>query len=307
MRRLAIVVLALASACGPGRAANVGEAGEESDSSDSATTVVTTSETGTSDGTGPTTTGTTTDGTDTDDCDTFVCEDLPPPACDPGLQDCPEGQKCTAYLMTPGYCCVDANKCVPIIGDKQHDEQCTRGEDNDDCAEGLFCYPGTTSGDTGPGVCMSFCDIHDASSCDGINEWCGETSDCIAYNDGIMPLCNERVCDPEAQDCTTPLVCMYDSNDPLYFKCRLPPQPGTLTKEGEDCAYVGHCEPGLTCAGATVLEGCDAEACCTSFCDLDEGGANNPKCTATGEECVAYFQQGQVPACYEQLGICALP
>ena len=81
---------------------------------------------GDSESSGSTDSGTTTNSNDDDDeddsgqCQGFLgCHDFGSGGCNPGLQDCPEGEKCTAYVTTPGYCCVDANKCVPIIGDGQ--------------------------------------------------------------------------------------------------------------------------------------------------------------------------------------------
>ena len=67
--------------------------------------------------------------------------------CDPAQQDCPDGEKCTGYVVEAGACCVDANKCVPVIGENQLGDPCERGADNDDCAVGLFCMT-KTSGDT---------------------------------------------------------------------------------------------------------------------------------------------------------------
>ncbi len=40
-------------------------------------------------------------------------------SCDPAEQDCPEGEKCTGDVVQPGYCCVDANNCVPVTGTAQ--------------------------------------------------------------------------------------------------------------------------------------------------------------------------------------------
>ena len=214
--------------------------------------------------------------------------------CDPGAQDCPDGEKCTAYVMTPGYCCVDANKCVPIIGDKQLGDPCTRGLDNDDCDKGLFCMT-KTSGDQGEGVCLAMCDA--------INQDCAEDglpdADCIAFNDGALPLCQDS-CDPVIQDCTPPLGCYGVGNQ--GFVCAQPGFDPGLGNDGDECYTVQSCKPGLGCTASEVLDGCGASRCCTPYCDLNEPDP----CTAP-ESCVPYYDAGTAPPGYDHVGLCAIP
>ena len=72
--------------------------------------------------------------------------------------DCPEGEKCTAYATMGSSW--DANKCVPVMGDKQFLEPCMAFGDNpgvsglDDCAKGSMCWD---VGQDATGYCVEFC------------------------------------------------------------------------------------------------------------------------------------------------------
>ena len=108
MRWMSIVSLSSLLACSPvGAQPDAGDPSED----DSTTDVEPDDET-------------TTDGGDTDSTTTGgFFPDMPDQGtgCLPGVaDDCPDGEKCSAYVMEPGYCCVDTNACVPIIGDKQY-------------------------------------------------------------------------------------------------------------------------------------------------------------------------------------------
>lgn len=214
--------------------------------------------------------------------------------CDPGLQDCPEGEKCTAYVSTPGYCCVDANKCVEIIGDKQFGDYCQRENDNDDCAKGLFCMT-KTSGGEGQGVCLQMCDVNNPGSCLDAGQ---VDASCIAFNDGTLPLC-ESSCHPFEEDCEEPAGCYPVGFD---WYCALPPWDPAL--EGWDCYALLSCEPGLYCGPGDVQADCDSEKCCTPFCDVSGDG---PGCPQPGEECVPFYEQGMTPPGYEDVGTCGIP
>ncbi len=214
--------------------------------------------------------------------------------CDPAAQDCPDGEKCTGYVVEDGYCCVDANKCVPVIGDGQVGDPCTRTTDNDDCAVGLFCMT-KTSGSTGDGVCLAFCD---ASTQD-----CGEDglpdATCVSFNDGVLPLCQDD-CDPLLQDCDGVLGCYGVGTQ--GFVCSLPGYEDGLGNDGDMCFTIQSCKPGLQCTATEVLDGCSAARCCSPFCDLAEADP----CTAP-EACVAYFEMGTAPPGYETVGLCVIP
>jgi hypothetical protein len=216
--------------------------------------------------------------------------------CNPGVaDDCPDGEKCTAYVMEPGYCCVDTNACVPIIGDKQFGDACTRTEMNDDCDNTLFCMT-TTSGATGDGVCLQLCDMSDATYCANVGQ---PEAVCTPFNDGVLPLC-EGACDPLTQDCGMAWGC-YPVDD--GFTCAGPAYDPGEGQDGSDCFTIQSCEPGLACIAGDVLEGCTSASCCTSFCDT--AGSGN-ECSAP-ESCEPYFEPGMAPPGYETVGLCILP
>jgi hypothetical protein len=294
LRRAVIVLPAiLVAACGPGQPAGSGGNQDESSSSSSET-----SSSGT-DGTGTSSTGDNEDSGDTDDGNNFITHDFEDTSCDPGKQDCPEGEKCTAYVMTPGYCCVDANKCVPVIGDKQLGDVCQRGEDNDDCAEGLFCMT-KTSGDPGEGVCLAFCDIDEPNACDDLGLL---HPNCIEFNDGVLPLC-EGQCNPIDPDCPDPQGC-YAVGE--WFICSLPSFEGPWYDD-DGCFTIQSCAPGLHCAPGTETNGCMSNDCCTPWCDVSQGAMNNPACPDAAEQCVQWDWGGEeIPSGFEDVGYCRLP
>jgi hypothetical protein len=207
--------------------------------------------------------------------------------CDPAAQDCPEGQKCSSYVSTPGGATVDATHCVDVMGDVQWGEQCTRIEGNDDCAAGLFCMT-DISGNTGEGLCLEYCEI---------NQPCEFGGECFAFNDGALPLC-EVECDPLFPACPDGQGCYaaFDS-----FVCATPGFPAGAGGDGDTCATIQGCQPGLLCKGGTA--GCTTESgCCTPVCDLS-GGAD--QCSDPSESCVAALEQpgpGQ-----EDVGYCTVP
>lgn len=214
--------------------------------------------------------------------------------CDPAEQDCPEGEKCTGYVVEPGYCCVDANKCVAVIGNGQLGDPCVRTEDNDDCDAGLFCMT-VTSGSTGDGVCLAFCDVG-AQDCseDGLPD-----ATCIAFNDGALPLCQDS-CDPIVQDCGGQLGCYGVGAQ--GFVCSVPGFEDGLGNDGDTCFTIQSCKPGLGCTAAEVLEGCAGSRCCSPYCDINE-----PDPCTSPEQCVGYYEDGTAPPGYESVGLCAVP
>jgi hypothetical protein len=214
--------------------------------------------------------------------------------CDPAAQDCPEGEKCTGYVVEVGSCCVDANKCVPVIGNGQLGDPCVRTIDNDDCALGYFCMT-KTSGSTGEGVCLAFCDAG-TQDChlDGLPD-----AQCIAFNDGTLPLCQDS-CDPLTQDCAQTMGCYGVGSQ--GFVCSMPGYEDGLGNDGDMCYTVQSCKPGLGCTAADVLHGCAASRCCTPYCDISE-----PDPCTTPEACIPYFEEGTAPPNYENVGLCAIP
>jgi hypothetical protein len=220
------------------------------------------------------------------------------------MQDCPDGEKCTAYVETPGYCCVDRNKCVEVIGDKVFGDVCNRMPENDDCAKGLFCMT-KTSGDTGEGVCLIFCDINNPASCAdaGLPD-----AGCIAFNDGVLPLC-ELACDPLAQDCPDPQGCYAVGAQ--GFVCTLPGYDDGKGNDNDDCYTIQSCKPGMLCANGMGQDGCQSDSCCTPFCTCDVDNPNGDgdamdQCSGAAEECLCYFTE-MAPPEYATVGLCYIP
>jgi hypothetical protein len=243
----------------------------------------------------PTTGATSTPATTTDPTDPSAGEEtmgfIAPPdggiegQCDPAAQDCPDGQKCTGYVSTPGGETVDANHCVEIMGDLQFGEECTRVDGNDDCAPGFFCMT-DVSGHTGMGICLEYCEV---------GQVCEFGGECFAFNDGQLPLC-EQLCHPLAPACSAGQGC-YPAFE--NYVCAIPGSPAGAGDDGDECYVIQGCSPGLFCSGAT--DGCTTESgCCTPFCDLTEADP----CTAP-EICTA-LSDDPMPG-LEDVGGCVVP
>jgi len=207
--------------------------------------------------------------------------------CDPAEQDCPKGEKCTSYVSVPGGKTVDATKCVPDEGDGLAGEPCLREAENDDCAAGFFCMT-DVSGHTGEGFCLEYCNV--------MTMECEFGGECFAFNDGALPVC-EVTCDPLLQDCPNGQGCYAAFED---FVCAVPGHPEGQGADGDECATVQGCQPGLLCRTGT--NGCAGTSCCTPVCSLSGGGE---ECTDGSESCVAALDAP--PPMLMDVGFCAIP
>ena len=188
--------------------------------------------------------------------------------CDPFMQDCPEGEKCVPYGSTGGNW--DANKCVPVTGS---------GVVGDACS-----YAGVVAATDDCGVTTHCWDIQDID---------GQVD-----NGGTINMC-KVTCDPLAQDCADPSQACYWNLYSNLFACapttsELPP--------GESCGFVNDCETGNYCTAAANVPGCAGEACCATFCDLEDPNA----CPDPELACLAFFEQGGPPQS-DHLGLCVAP
>ena len=215
--------------------------------------------------------------------------------------DCPEGEKCTAYATAGSSW--DANKCVMVEGDGQPGDDCmpTDGSGvsgNDDCDEGSLCWD--IDADTGLGYCVEFC------TGSANNPICSGDSLCAIYNNGVLPLCLPT-CDPlvGGGDCpNTDNLCISDPGG-LGFVCVLDASGGMGTY-GTECQFANSCNQGLFCAAADAVPNCQgSQGCCSEFCDVNE--ANMCSGAGSGQECVAWFEEGMAPPGYEHVGGCAIP
>jgi hypothetical protein len=292
-------LVGLCACAGKGDAGEAaGETSGESDGSGGSSTTLspTTTNGGTS---SATTTTSSTTGADTGGSDDTMSFIAPPDGgvsgqCDPMAQDCPEGEKCTAYSNTEGQPW-NANKCVPDDGDGQAGDPCDieggkyTGIDN--CDVGLICL---MTDDMGlGGACVEFCNAR--MTCDN-----GGT--CAIYNDGSLPICLVT-CDPLVQDCPMGQGCYASAttNDFVCFKYSGMDGEGA---PGDPCNYLNQCQPGTACLDPTAVEGCGAEAgCCSPFCDLSDPDPN-ANCNPT-EMCEAWYTDP--PPAYVNVGVCAIP
>lgn len=261
------------------------------------TSQTSTSTTGTSVGTSadPSETASGSTAAETEGCP-FVC-DVPagPEDCDLFLQDCPRGEKCTAWANDGGNSWNDT-MCVPIERDADAvGEPCTVEGSGvtgfDSCELGAMCW--NVDPKTLEGVCIAYCGGSVAEpTCAGACDTCSITSE------GVLTICLPG-CDPLNPDCGEGEMCVGVNQG---FSCvpTIEEQAGL----GEPCEGINACEPGLACVSGDAVTGCDGLAgCCTAFCD--PGDPNS--CDAQpGNACLD--AGGEVSArCGGDAGLCATP
>jgi hypothetical protein len=221
--------------------------------------------------------------------------------CDPWAQDCMEGEKCMPWANDGGSSW-NATRCSPIddnfvvIGDEcQVEGSGVSGVDN--CEIGSMCW--NVDPETNMGVCVAFCSGSEA------NPICEDPgTSCNILNDGALILCLPN-CDPLLQDCNEGEAC-YPTVD--AFSC-VPDAGGETGMFGDNCEYLNVCDPGLFCAVPDGVPECAGSiGCCSSFCDLTDPDAT-ASCpgAAGGQECVAWYEDGQAPPGYEAVGACLIP
>jgi hypothetical protein len=219
--------------------------------------------------------------------------------CDVWSQDCPEGEKCMPWANDGGSAW-NATKCSALDPNPaQPGDECTvegsgvSGVDNCDVAS--MCW--AVDPETNTGYCIQFCNgSPDAPICDDPGTACAIT------NDGVLILC-QALCDPLLQDCREGEGCVPIQD---AFQCS-PDASGDSGVYGDPCEYINACDPGLACLNADVVPGCaGSQGCCAPFCDASDPNAVCPG-AAQGEECVAWYEEGQAPPGYEDVGVCMLP
>lgn len=235
-----------------------------------------------------------TTGSDPDTGPGFV---LPPDGgaaneCDPKAQDCPRGQKCTAWANDGGTFW-NANRCVDIGGAGVDGDTCMIEGSGvsgiDDCDLGFICMNTDMDGN---GTCVKFCQ--------GENEDCAPGNICAIYNDGVLPICLVG-CDPLLQDCPMGQACIDTPN--MQFIC-FTDASGSMGAAGDACPPddgENSCDPGLWCGQGS--SGCADVNCCTPYCDVAAGDG----CQAPNE-CVSFYgDPASAPPEYMDVGVCILP
>lgn len=237
-----------------------------------------------------TTDATTTDATTSDDTTGGMGAQ-----CNPMIQDCPEGFKCTAYATMPGTYW-DANQCVPEPADGAlAGEPCMIEEDMftglDNCAKGFICQMADNDGKNG--ICVEFCNAD--KECP--NSTAGPTHCLESANEGVLPLCL-YTCDPLIQDCESGFAC-YGVDTFICYRADPVDNPG---QDGDACNFINACVAGFSCTDKAVLESCDnpdGYGCCAAFCDTGE-------MNCAGQEVCNPFFPDPMPG-YENVGVCSLP
>ncbi|MDC0718418.1 hypothetical protein [Nannocystis bainbridge] len=292
-RSFALALLGL-HACGTGPAGQVGEGTGSVILSDSTTAA---------------TTGSTTHLSSTDPTEgSFIAR--PDAAaiveCDLFLQDCLEGQKCTA-LSGDGDGRLDTFRCVPVARDPDAPGQpCATGErpldGHDSCAAGSICHE--QAADPADRVCVSFCTgSPDDPGCppQGLSA-CSTAHWCSIFASGLS-VCLPG-CDPLRDPCPGSQVCA-----PLalglgfIFEC-LPDISGSTGAFADGCNESSECDPGLHCDEPSAALECDPKVagCCVPWCDLTKASA----CPGAGQTCQPFYDDGEAPECLH-LGVCRLP
>lgn len=215
--------------------------------------------------------------------------------CDVWWQDCPEGEKCVPY-SNDGSQNWNDYKCVPVQGDQAPGEPCTSAgivEATDDCDATSICFDTQEVDGMLVGTCHAQCTGSPA------DPMCPDGSSCLLPAEGTLTLCLPQ-CDPLAQDCPAGDGCYWTGYD---FYCVVAAEPGIPL--GQPCGYSNDCEPGNQCLEASFVPGCVDASCCSAYCDLSLGDA---ECAAQpGSVCTAFFLEGEVPAGFENVGVCTLP
>lgn len=212
--------------------------------------------------------------------------------CDLFSDDCGPAQKCNAWADDGGVW--NATKCVPVADDPDPiGAPCTTDGSNvggiDSCVKGAMCW---NVDNDNTGRCVEQC------GCSLDNPTC-TTPDtlCLIANDDVLALCL-AVCDPlDVDSCKPGELCMPDGGGGPHL-CALDAS-GDAGNIGDPCQFLNACKPGLLCGTNSGL--CADAGCCTPYCDLDA-----PTCP-DGLACLPFFEQPDVPQCFEDLGVCVQP
>ncbi len=223
--------------------------------------------------------------------------------CDVFEQDCPRGQKCTAWAHDGGDT-VNATKCVPVVEDPAGLNEPCHVEGSplsgiDDCGFGDLCWD--VDPETLQGHCVPFC------TGDENNPHCDEPGWFCDLSESGDGLCAFR-CDPIAQDCPPGQACYPVQDD---WDCG-PDASGEGGAYGDPCEFINVCDPGLACLDTDVMppglpcEG--ASGCCSEVCDLSDP-AGDMQCAgvAEGQICQPWYDGGGAPPGHENVGACVLP
>lgn len=226
--------------------------------------------------------------------------------CDVFTQDCPNGEKCTAYGPTGTYI-PQGIKCVPLPDNpKGHNEPCSVGSEglgDDNCSTGSVCLDLDYDGS---GFCLPYC------TGDPDNPICEDDRTCVKLFFGYQFGNCFRQCDPLVQDCAPGEGCYMDATTVgnTGFVCLPVVQEGIGKGFGEGCIGWSSCQPGYACVFDKFVPDCKFGLCCSSWCDTSEADP----CAQFEQmgmpdslECIAWYQGVTPPPGLENVGICGIP
>ena len=212
--------------------------------------------------------------------------------CDPLAQDCFPTHKCVPFASQPNSTFWDGNKCMPILGDKTWGEPCTLSSHNeaqDDCNGDGFCWNLEWNQGELHGTCVPFC----VGSPQDL--MCPPGWGCLFT--GAIALCSKQ-CSPLIQDCPQAYGCYWTGG---AFDCQI---TGTPATQGQACDMNNDCLPGFACVDKAAVPGCvgNDPNCCTQWCDLDA-----PDPCPNPLACTPFFDEGEAPAMFADVGVCISP
>jgi hypothetical protein len=207
------------------------------------------------------------------------------------------GTSCKAIAHQPSQWFT--RHCVPTADPPaQIGEPCTLQGDGewlwDTCGPGALCWP--IDPVTMQGTCRPECGLGDSVACDNClelagNEWLPPVAVCVAGCDLLAPDCPAgEGCAPSEQ-LSDPFVCLPDVD-------------GDGGQVFDSCETSAQCDPGLVCIdGEFAASDCDplATGCCQPFCLVTQ-----PQCPGD-TTCAPFFEPGQAPQGFEDLGVCLVP
>ncbi len=212
--------------------------------------------------------------------------------CSPWEQDCPRGEKCSAWASELDGTW-NANACFVVVDEPDAvGEPCVAlggpASGLDSCDVGAICWG--ADGPSGMGECLAFC-----GGSSGAPE-CPADLFCSVSNEGVLPLCQPS-CDPVLQNCPEGQGCYLGDGD---YNCTNDASGGAGF--GQGCDFINACAAGYACLPPAIIGDCTAGGgCCTPFCDLDGEDA----CPGEGQTCMPVFEPP--PTGLEHVGVCLLP
>lgn len=222
--------------------------------------------------------------------------------CNINLQDCPEGQKCSVFAMSPDDLFQGMFKCVPLDPNPQPPHApCDVFEDpadgTDNCELGSIClFPDAG----GVGECFSFCNFNTPPICQPPGDLCiGATcQSCTwSYCDTSCDVLDPAACDPGelcAPGIENSWICIPDSS-------------GDAGQQDDPCEFVNDCDPGFVCLEPAMVPECNGDqGCCTTACDVD--APNTCPNKDQGAICKPWYPDGTAPSPeLAKVGVCATP